>query len=190
MLHARRGGLLGTSRLLWVVDATVSTPTSTSTPTPTPTHVHDDPRPLGAYASMMGLYTALSGAAVVALRRKRHAVRRPGAVDIVALGLATQRLARLVSRDSVTAPLRAPFTQYEGPAGEGEVNERVVGSGLRHAVGELLSCPFCLGQWAATALVAGTVAAPSLGTAAVTVLATAQVSDYLQLAYAALRHRS
>lgn len=65
-----------------------------------------------------------------------------------------------------------------------------MGSGLRHAAGELLSCPFCLGQWAATGLVAGVVAAPALGTAAATILATAQLSDYLQLAYATLRHRA
>jgi hypothetical protein len=157
---------------------------------PSRPRAHDDPRPLGAYASVMGLYAALSCGAVAALRSKRGNVRRPGAVDLVLLGLATQHVTRLVSRDSVTAPIRAPFTQYEGAAGEGEVNERPVGSGLRHAVGELLSCPFCLGQWAATGLVAGSVAAPSLGTAAVTVLATAQLSDYLQLAYAALRHRT
>lgn len=152
-------------------------------------HSTHDPRPLGAYAAMMGLYGLVTGAAAIALREKRHNVRRPGAVDLALLGLAVQHVTRLVSKDSITAPLRAPFTEYEGPAGEGEVNERVVGSGIRHAVGELLSCPFCLGQWAATGLVAGSVAAPSLGTAAVTVLATAQLSDYLQLVYAALRHR-
>jgi hypothetical protein len=156
---------------------------------PDHSHWQDDPRPLGAYASMMGVYCAAAGAAALALRGKRRNVRRPGGVDLALLALATQHVTRLVSKDSVTAPLRAPFTEFEGAAGEGEVNERVVGSGLRHAVGELLSCPFCLGQWAATGLVAGSVAAPTLGTAAVTVLATAQVSDYLQLAYAALRHR-
>lgn len=152
-------------------------------------HSHDDPRPLGAYAAMMSLYGGLAGAAVVALRGKRDNVRRPGAIDFVLLGLATQHVTRLVSKDAITSPLRAPFTEFEGAAGEGEVNERVVGTGLRHAVGELLGCPFCLGQWAATGLVAGSVAAPTLGTAAVTVLAAAQLSDYLQLAYAALRHR-
>lgn len=152
-------------------------------------HTHDDSRPLGAYRALMAGYGATAAIAVVALRRKRGNVRRPGAVDLAVLGLATQHLTRLLSKDAVTAPLRAPFTEYEGDAGEGEVNERAVGSGLRRAVGELVSCPFCLGQWAATGLVAGAVAAPALGSAAATVLAAAQLSDYLQLAYAALRHR-
>lgn len=156
---------------------------------PTGSHANDDPRPLGAYATMLALYGGATAAAVVALRPKRHNVPRPAAMDLLLLGLATQRLTRVISRDSITAPLRAPFTEFEGAAGEGEVNERVVGSGLRHVVGELLNCPFCLGQWAATGLLACLVGAPALGRCAVTALATAQLSDYLQLVYAALRHR-
>ncbi len=151
--------------------------------------VRDDPRPLAGYLALMGAYTTLTGAAAYALRHRRDRVRRPGPMDLLLLGLATQHLSRLVSKDGVTAPLRAPFTEFEGAAGEGEVNERVVGSGARHAVGELVSCPFCLDQWVATALVAGWVAAPNLTTAAVSALAAAQVGDYLHLAYAALRHR-
>lgn len=149
----------------------------------------DDPRPLGSYVVLMGVYTTLTGVAAYALRHRRQSVRRPGPMDLLLLGLATQHLSRLVSKDGVTAPLRAPFTEFEGAAGEGEVNERVVGSGARHAIGELVSCPFCLDQWVATGLVAGWIAAPNLTTAAVSVLATAQLSDYLHLGYAAVRHR-
>lgn len=151
-------------------------------------HSHD-PRPLGGYAVMMSLYGAATGAVVYGLRSRRGRVRAPRPFELVVLGLATQHLTRLISKDGVTAPLRAPFTEFEGPAGEGEVNERPAGRGVRHAVGELLSCPFCLGQWVATTFVAGEVAAPALTTAALTTLAAAQVSDYLQLLYAALRHR-
>lgn len=144
---------------------------------------------MAGYAAMLGVYGVAAGAAVVGLRRRRTRVRRPGVGELVLLALATQHLTRVIAKQGVTSPLRAPFTAYEGPAGEGEVNERVVAEGWRHAVGELLSCPFCLGQWSASALVAGSVAAPQLTTAAVTVLATAQLSDYLQLVYAALRDR-
>lgn len=89
----------------------------------------------------------------------------------------------------MTAPFRAPFTEFDEPAGQGEVNEEVVGTGLRHAVGELLTCPFCVAQWMATALVAAGVAAPQLTTAAVSVCAVARDSDYLQLTYGLLRKR-
>lgn len=147
-----------------------------------------DRRPLGGYMVMMALYSTVTGGAVLALRRRADRVRRPQPMDLVLLGLATQHLSRLISKDSVTAPLRAPFTELEGAAGEGEVNERVVGKGMRHAVGELLSCPFCLDQWVATALVIGYVASPTLATAAITTLASAQVGDYLQLVYGILRN--
>jgi hypothetical protein len=105
----------------------------------------------------------------------------------VLYGLATEHISRLLTKDSVTAVLRAPFTRFEGPAGEGEVNEEVVGEGTRHAVGELLTCPFCVGQWVATGLVAGAVAVPSLTRAVVAVSASTRLSDYLQLAYSSMR---
>ncbi|HTX62978.1 MAG TPA: DUF1360 domain-containing protein [Acidimicrobiales bacterium] len=152
-------------------------------------NARDDPRPLGGYLVLMGAYTALTGAAIYALRGRRGRVRRPAPMDLLLFGLATQHLSRLVSKDAVTSPLRAPFTEFEGAAGEGEVEERVVGSGLRHALGEFVTCPFCLDQWIATIFVAAWVALPDLTTAATTALAVAQVADYLQLGYGALRRR-
>ena len=138
---------------------------------------------------MLGVYGSGALLRTVALLRWRHRVRRPSPAELLLLGLATQYVTRLIAKDTVTAPIRAPFTRFEGPAGEGEVNERAIGTGVRHVLGELLSCPFCLGQWVATGLVATNVAVPPFGAATTTVLATAQVSDHLQLAYAALRHR-
>jgi hypothetical protein len=69
-------------------------------------------------------------------------------MDLLLYGLATEHLSRIITKDSVTAVLRAPFTHFKGAVGEGEVNEDVVGKGFRHAVGELLTCPFCAAQWA------------------------------------------
>ena len=61
----------------------------------------------------------------------------------------------------MTSPLRAPFTQFEEAAGNSEHHEVPRGEhGVRHTVGELLTCPFCLGVWIATAYVAGLGVAP------------------------------
>ncbi len=150
---------------------------------------HDDPRPLGGYAALLALYGAGVSAAFVGLRSRKDRVRLPSARELVVLALATQRLSRIISKDSVMAPLRKPFTRFEEPAGEGESNEEVVGSGPRHAIGELITCPFCIAQWSATALVAGWVAVPSATTAAVTVLSVVQLNDFLQLGLAALRNQ-
>lgn len=149
-----------------------------------------DPRPLGGYAKLLGAYGLLAGGLAVALRRRGPELRRLDAMDLALYGLATEHLTRLITKDSVTAVLRAPFTEFKEPAGEGEVNEDPVGHGTRHAVGELLTCPFCAAQWVATALVAGRIAAPNLTRAVVSVSAVARVSDYLQLLYGFLRRQT
>jgi hypothetical protein len=143
----------------------------------------DDPRPLSGYAALLGVYGGLVTAATIGLRRKRQRARAVTVMDVTLMALATAHLSRLVTKDSVTAVLRVPFARFEEPAGVGEVNEKVVGTGVRHAVGELLTCPFCAAQWVATALVAGRIAAPNLTAAVVTVSAVARLSDFLQLAY-------
>jgi hypothetical protein len=89
----------------------------------------------------------------------------------------------LLAKDAVTSPIRAPFTRYEEPAGEGELNESVTGHGTDHAVGELLTCPFCLAIWIATGLAAGMVFAPRFTRIAATVLTAVAASDVLQLGY-------
>jgi hypothetical protein len=144
---------------------------------------------MGGYATLIGVYGAFAGALVLGLRHKKDRVRSLSGRELLLLGLATEHLSRLMTKDSVTAVLRSPFTRFKEPAGEGEVNEEVTGTGLPHALGELLTCPFCVAQWFATALVAGQVAAPALTTAVVSISAAARVSDYLQLVYGFLRER-
>lgn len=151
--------------------------------------VEDDPRPLTGYAALLAVYGAIVGASALGLRRRRQRVRAMSPWDVTLMALATAHLSRLVTKDSVTSVLRVPFARFEEPAGEGEVNERVVGHGLRHAVGELLTCPFCAAQWVATGLVAGRVAAPNLTAAVVSVSAVARLSDYLQLLYGLAREQ-
>ncbi len=100
--------------------------------------------------------------------------------------MTTHKLSRLVTRDAVLSPLRAPFTRYLGPAGDGELREEPRGRGIRHAIGELVTCPFCLGAWVATGLTVGLALAPR-ATRIVTSAGTAlAISDALQFAYAAL----
>ena len=79
------------------------------------------------------------------------------------------------------------FTRYEGLSGPSELEEEVRGTGWRHAVGELLTCPFCLAQWTATVLVAGVAVAPRLTRTVMSVLAVVTGSDFLQFAYAGVQ---
>ena len=58
------------------------------------------------------------------------------------------------------------------------------GSPTRHAIGELLSCPFCLAVWVATGLTGGLVLAPRLTRLVATALTAVAASDFLQMGYA------
>ncbi|MEV0803215.1 DUF1360 domain-containing protein [Kribbella sp. NPDC050281] len=71
--------------------------------------------------------------------------------DDVIVTAGTHKLARLAAKDAVTSRLRMPFTRYQDTGGPSEVMEEVREDGvLRHAIGELLTCPFCLSLCIAT----------------------------------------
>jgi hypothetical protein len=91
----------------------------------------------------------------------------------------------MLAKDAVTSPLRAPFTRYREPIGHAEVAEdvRAEHGSAGHAVGELVSCPFCLAMWIATAFAGGLVLAPRATRLAATALTAVAASDFLQLAY-------
>ena len=141
-------------------------------------------RPLGGYAALLGIYGAAVTAGAVALRRRGRPLPDVRIGDIALIGFATHKLARRVTKDSVTSPLRAPFTRYEGVAGPAELKEAVRGSGVRKAVGELISCPFCISQWIATSFTFGLLTAPRATRWAASVLTSLALSDFLQFAYA------
>ena len=147
-------------------------------------------RPLGGYAVLMGVYVAAVTAGVIGLRRRKRPLPDVRLFDIALVGLATHKVARRMSKDSVTSPLRAPFTRYEGVAGPAELKEGVRGRGLRKAIGELVSCPFCLSQWVSTGFTFGLVAAPRATRWTASVFASLALADFLQFAYAWAEQRA
>jgi hypothetical protein len=109
----------------------------------------------------------------------------------VLIAAATHKLSRILTKDAVTSPIRAPFTRYREPTGDGEVMEEVRGDhGVRHAAGELLTCPFCLAMWTAGGMTAGLVFAPRLTRYTAATLGAVAASDFLQLAYDAAKKAS
>lgn len=147
-------------------------------------YAHGEDRPLGDYTLLMAAYTTAAAGLVGAARLlRRNPPDRVGVGDVVLLTVATHKLSRLVAKDSITSPIRAPFTRYVGPAGDGELTEEVRGHGWRHGVGELLTCPFCLAVWVSTGFTAGLVFAPRVTRMVATTFAVVAGSDALQLAY-------
>jgi hypothetical protein len=142
---------------------------------------HD--RPLAAYVGTMSVYAAVVGlAAAVARLTGRDVPDRLMPADVALSAAATHKLSRLLAKDPVTSPLRAPFTVYKETQGPSELLEEVRGEGASKAVGELLTCPFCVGLWAATGFTAGLVYFPRatrLATGTLTALAGADILQYI-----------
>ena len=184
------------------------TPAPSSTPSPAPAAAHaggrtslatrlhaihttyqgEEDRPLGGFLALMGIYGSAVGAAGLLIRAQGAQLPpTPSAKDLTLLIIATHKATRLLAKDAVTSPLRAPFTTFTGPAGDGEVMEEVRGAGWRHAVGELVTCPFCLSVWVASAFVAGGVLAPALTRTVTTTLTAVFGSDVVHLLYDAAK---
>ncbi|MEA2972174.1 MAG: hypothetical protein QOG82_632 [Actinomycetota bacterium] len=140
--------------------------------------------PLESFVGLMATYAALVGAGAVAVRRKGLPERLAWS-DVVLASVATHRLSRLIAKDSVTSPIRVPFARFKGAGAPSELKEEVRGTGARKAVGELVTCPFCVSQWLATGFTFGLVLAPRATRLAATVLTTVTAADFLQFARAA-----
>jgi len=108
--------------------------------------------PYRGYLALEAVFgAAFVGFVALANRSGRPLPERVGAADLALLGVATHKLSQIVARDRVTRPVRAPFTEYT-PAKGGKLKERAARGNLRRAIGELLTCPFCVGTWVASAL--------------------------------------
>ncbi|MEA2524817.1 MAG: hypothetical protein QOF73_2044 [Thermomicrobiales bacterium] len=129
------------------------------------------------YLTLIGLFWGIFLAFL-----PRRGETRPldlGPLDLGMLGLATYRMGRLASDDLVTQPLREPFTDVqpdETGAGENTVAE---GTGPRKALGELISCPTCVGTWAAAFLVYGLRIAPGPTRFFLAIMATTGLAEVI-----------
>jgi hypothetical protein len=134
------------------------------------------------YAALSAGYGALTGALLVAARARGSDPVRPGELPV--MGLATFALAKLIAKEKVDAWVREPF--LEERVGDDGVQRRPKGRRLRYAVGELLSCPRCVGSWSALGLVGLRVLRPREAQVVLPVFALAAANDWLQAGFTAL----
>jgi hypothetical protein len=146
--------------------------------------------PLLSYAAVMVAFNSLFAVALLLVKRSgRELPERVGAGDLATIGIASHKLSRLIAKDKVTSPLRAPFTEYEGEAGPSEFEESSRGSGARKAIGELLVCPYCLGLWVVAGFAVGLLFAPRLTRFVAAIFSALTLSDFLQIAYKAAEEK-
>lgn len=142
--------------------------------------------PFGSYLAFMSIFASLVGAALgIARRQDRSLPEKVDAGQLLLVGTASHKVSRMIAKDKVTSPLRAPFTELEGKGGPAELEESSRGTGLRKAIGELLTCPFCLDLWAVAAFSVGLLFAPRVTRFIASLFAALTISDFFQIAYKA-----
>jgi Protein of unknown function (DUF1360) len=134
-------------------------------------------RPLASYAGLVAVFGTALGA-FVALANGRVDELRPS--DLALVAAASHKLARLIAKDDVTTFVRAPVTQDEDAT---EPKPR----GLERALGELVTCPSCLGLWAAAGLAVGVILRPREVRFGMSILATYTGADFLNAAFVRLK---
>jgi len=160
-------------------------------PDPTAGYAEPEKRPpLLSYLGFMSIFGTLLAASLAAARRQgRELPESVSAGQLLLVGTASHKLSRILSKDKVTSPLRAPFTELEGKGGPAEFEERSRGTGVRKAIGELLICPFCLGLWVIAAFSVGLLFAPRVTRFIASLFAALTIADFLQIAYKAAEEK-
>ncbi|GAA3389850.1 DUF1360 domain-containing protein [Streptomyces roseoviridis] len=138
---------------------------------------------LGAMAGFAGYVAGWT-----ALRRRigRPRPDSPGPWELALTATATFKLSRLIAKATVTRPVRAPFTDVDGPGAPAELNESPREEPGRETLGELISCPFCLSVWIVTTFVGARAVWPEATRTVTGALTALTLSDALQFTQSAV----
>ncbi len=135
-------------------------------------------RPLPEYATLTAAFWAVFAVFLAAARDR--VPERVGFGDVLRIALSSYKLSRVVSKDEVAAFIRAPVT--EDPEAK-----RPKRHGMQAAVGELLTCPYCLGLWFAAGFTYALAAFPREARFATTIFSAHAITDFLNAGFVALR---
>ena len=145
--------------------------------------------PFGHYAVMSTVFNVAFGGALAGASRSGRLPERVEAGDVLLVGVATHKVSRLITKQKITAFLRAPFTELQAKGGPGEVEERPRGRGLRRSIGESLVCPFCVSLWTSAGLHVGLIFAPRVTRTIASTFTALTVADFLHVGYKAAEQR-
>jgi hypothetical protein len=137
-----------------------------------PAEAHDYVAVNVAWAAMT---TALLGATA------RSAKPGPSGAELPIFGLATFTVTKALAKEKVGVWAREPLVE---DGADGDRHPR--GRGVRYVLGELVTCPRCLGTWSSLSLIGLRVARPREGRIVAAILATAAINDILQSSFTLL----
>jgi hypothetical protein len=147
--------------------------------------------PLGGYAVTLATYTTLVATLTAAVRATGQEVPDGLTVkDAVMMAVATHKLSRILTKDPVTSPIRAPFASNKGVSGPAELADQPRGHGAEKTIGELITCPFCAEVWIATGMTAGLIFLPRVTRLVTGTFASVAGADILQYLHAWLERKA
>lgn len=126
----------------------------------------------------VGLYVGV----LIALHYLGKLPRNIHVLDLFLLGLAAARVSDIISTDDIMQWLREPFIEVdqEEIAGQEVQTRRGRGHGFRRVLGDLLSCPWCVGVWVAAGLTYALIIFPRFTWLFILIMAIAEVGSLLQ----------
>lgn len=137
-----------------------------------------------SYALLSGLFNL--ALALFCWSRKPEQI---GIKDWFLLTLATFRMSRLVAYDTVMQTYREPVVEvvpHDSGAGDTTQARRET-TGIKRALGELISCPICNGTWISAGLVYGLCLAPNYTRTLMTVMSAVGAAEILNGAFEAIQ---
>ena len=135
-------------------------------------------RPYPEYAALTGAFGGVLGGFLLLARGRLP--ERVAFGDVVRIGLSSYKIGRLVAKDDVTSWVRAPVTRDE----EATEPKR---EGAARALGELLTCPYCIGVWTAAGLSCSLVLMPRETRLVTTIFSAQAIADFLNAAFVKLK---
>lgn len=141
----------------------------------------------GDYAALEAVFLGGLGGVIALARRRDQKGGQPIARrDLPVLAMATFAMADVLAKEKVSTWLREPFVREEADHKPAAAE----GTGIRYAIGELLTCTRCVGTWSALSLVGLWTASPAAGQTAANVFALAGINDLLQSAFRLLAEKT
>jgi hypothetical protein len=138
-------------------------------------------RPLPEYATLTAAFwTVFLG--FVLTNRDRLPDRIPLG-DLVRIALASYKISRVITKEDVTTFVRAPVT-------EDAEAQQPKPDGMRRVLGELVTCPYCIGLWVVAAVSFSLVRFPRETRFATTIFGAYALTDFLHAGFVRLRGKS
>ncbi len=141
--------------------------------------IDETPTAPSDYAALNATWAALA-AGLLAVSHEDA----PPVGELPLYGLAAFTLTKALAKEKVGVWVRDPLVH------ETEEGRPPKGSGIRAALGELVTCTRCLGTWSSLGIVGLRVLAPREGRIVASVLASAAINDWLQTGFTLAREKA